>query len=319
MIRKSVVIIVFILLTILSLFVGASSEVTLKTLLEGNKDAWLILLTSRMPRTIVIILTASSISIAGLIMQSLSRNKFISPSTAGTTDAAAFGVLIGYIFLNEQSIYVKFIFAFVFSLISSLLFISIINKIKFKNIVFIPLVGLMYGGLISAITLLVAYETNMVQLLSSLRVGSFSQISTLNAKILLILIPPVIFSYIYANNFSIVSIGEDFSKNLGVNYKKVLYIGLVITSIIASSTFIIVGPLPFLGLIIPNIVSLYFGDNIKKNLIEIALFGSIFVLLNDIFSRLIIRPYEISVSFTMGITGAIIFMFLIFRQVRKNG
>lgn len=317
--RRFFIIAIFIVLIFFSLFIGASNEVTIKALLKGNKDAWLILLSSRLPRTVVIILSATSLSIAGLIMQSLSRNKFISPSTAGTTDAAAFGVLLGYIILNDQSIYVRFIFAFVFALLSSLLFITIINKIQFKNIVFIPLIGLMYGGLISALTLLLAYETNMVQLLSSVKVGSFSQISVLNAKILLILVPPIIFSYIYANNFNIVSVGEDFSKSLGVNYKKVLYIGLVITAIISASTFIIVGPLPFLGLIIPNIVSLYYGDNIKKNIIEISMFGSIFVLLNDIFSRYIIKPYELSVSFTMGITGSIIFMWLIFRQVRRSG
>ena len=86
--------------------------------------------------------------------------------------------------------------------------------------------------------------------------------------------------------------GEEFAKNLGVNYKKILIIGLTITSVISASTFIIVGPLPFLGLIIPNIISMYYGDNIKKNLIDIALFGSSFVLLNDIFSRVVIFPYD---------------------------
>lgn len=319
MTKKRILIIgLFLILTIISILVGVSSEVSIKSLLNGNKDAWQIVFSSRLPRTIVIIISASSLSIAGLIMQALSRNKFISPSTAGTTDAASFGVLIGYIFLNDQNIYVKFIFAFVFALLSSLLFITIINKIQFKNIVFIPLIGLMYGGLISAITLLIAYETNMVQLLSSLRVGTFSNIGVLKGSILLILIIPLIISYIYANKFSIVSVGEEFSKNLGVNYKQVLYVGLIITSIISASTFIVVGPLPFLGLIIPNIITMFYGDNIKKNILEIALFGSIFVLMNDIFSRIILKPYEVSVSFTMGITGAIIFIWLISKQVRSN-
>ncbi len=316
--RRTILVIIFIILTVISLLVGVSSKVTIKNLISGNKEAWQLVLTSRLPRTLVIILASASLSIAGLIMQALSRNKFISPSTAGTLDAASLGVLIGYFIFVNQNIYTKFLFAFIFALIASLIFVFLINKIKFKNIVFVLLVGLMYGGLISSLTLFIAYETNMLQVISSLRVASFAHVGVINGSLLLILIFPIMGAYIYANSFNIVSIGEDFSKNLGLNYKKVLYIGLIITSIIASSTFIIVGPLPFLGLIIPNLISMYYGDNLKKNLFDIAIFGSSFVLLNDIFSRIIIFPYEVAVGFTMGITGAIIFIFLIFKQVKNN-
>lgn len=316
--KRILIITIFILLTITSLLVGVSSKVTINALLSGNKEAWKLFLTSRTPRTIVIILSASALSISGLIMQIISKNKFISPSTSGTTDAAALGVLIGFIIFANQSIYTKFIFAFVFALLSSILFVFLINKVKFKNIIYIPLIGLMYGGLISSITTLIAYETNLLQVLSGLRLGSFSHIGILNSRLLIILIPPIIFSFIYAARFNIIGIGEEFATNLGINYNRVLYIGLVITSIIAAASFIVVGPLPFIGLIIPNIVSIYYGDNLKRNLVDVALFGSSFVLLNDIFSRLIIFPYEVSVGFTMGITGAVIFIILIFKQVRKN-
>lgn len=317
--KRVFIIIAFIVLFIISLFVGVSNKVSIKSLLNGNHEAWNLFLSSRMPRTVVIVLTASSLSIAGLIMQTISRNKFISPSTVGTTDAAALGVLIGYLIFSNQNIYIRFIFAFTFALVSSFIFINLINKIKFKNIIYIPLIGLMFGGLLSAITSIIAYETNMLQVISSLRVGTFAHIGVLNSRILIILIPPLILSFIYAAKFNIVGVGEEFATNLGVNYKRVLYVGLVLTSIISAASFLVVGPLPFLGLIIPNIVTLYLGNNVKKNLIDVALFGSVFVLLNDIFSRIIIFPYEMSVGFTMGVTGAIIFLFLIFRQVKRNG
>lgn len=317
--RRLIITNIFVILTIASLLIGVSSKVNITSLLQGDKEAWKIFFTSRLPRTLVIILTASSLSIAGLIMQTISRNKFISPSTAGTTDAAALGVLISYLIMQSQNIYIKFIFAFVFALLSSMLFVFMINKIKFKNIIYIPLIGLMYGGLLGSVTSFIAYETDLLQVLSSLRLGSFSHIGVLNSRLLIILIPPIIISFIYATRFNIVGVGEEFATNLGVNYKKVLYIGLVVTSIIAAASFIVVGPLPFLGLIIPNIVSLYLGDNIKKNLIDVSLFGSSFVLLNDIFSRLVVFPFEVSVGFTMGITGAVIFLTLIFKQVKNNG
>src|SRR5690606_30309255 len=107
----------------------------------------------------------------------------------------------------------------------------------------------------------------------------------------------------------------------GVKYNKVLTIGLLIVSLISASTYIVVGPLPFLGLIIPNIVSIYYGDNLKKNIWDIAIFGSIFVFICDLLARTLIfiftgMRYELSVGFIMGIIGSIIFLWLIFRRVK---
>src|SRR5690606_4237545 len=109
----------------------------------------------------------------------------------------------------------------------------------------------------------------------------------------------------YAHRFNIVSLGKDFSTNLGINYQRVIVIGLILISVITASTFIVVGPLPFLGLIIPNIVSIYYGDQIKKNLFDLMILGSIFVLICDILARTLIfiltgASYELAVGFIMG-------------------
>lgn len=289
----------------------------IKELFEGNQLAWTNFVYGRIPRTVVIILAASSLSVAGLIMQSVSRNKFISPSTAGTSNAAMLGVLIGYLFLGSQSLSVKFGFAFIFAMASSFVFIFLLNKIKFKNVIYVPLIGMMYGALISAIATFIAHQTNSLQILAGLNLATFSHITLLNSTLLLILIPAMIAAFIFSASFGVVALGEDFSKNLGVNYKFVMAIALIIISAISASTVVVVGPLPFVGLIIPNIVTVYYGDNIKKSIFDIALIGSIFVLLNDIISRLIIFPYEVAVGFTMGITGAIIFLILIFKKGKK--
>ena len=113
--KRLLLIIIWIILVLLSLRIGVL-DFTFKKLFELDPDALNILWISRIPRTIAIIISASAMSIAGLIMQSISKNKFISPSTAGTTNAAVLGVLIGYLILGEQTIYVRTIFAFVFSL-----------------------------------------------------------------------------------------------------------------------------------------------------------------------------------------------------------
>lgn len=316
--RRFIVAFVFLALVITSLFVGVDTRVNILALIRFESDAWRIFLLSRLPRTIVIILTATSISIAGMIMHALGRNKFISPSTAGTTDAAMLGILVGYLLIPNQSNIVKFLFAFLFSMVATFVFITIINRIKFKNVIYVPLIGMMFGGIISAVATLLAQRFQILQVMTSIGVGSFAHISVINAQLLIFLVPSLVIAAIFVQKFNIIALGVDFAKNLGVNYGLVMILGLVVVSVIASSTFIVVGPLPFLGLVVPNLMSIYYGDNMKKNFLDVALFGSSFVLLNDIISRLLRFPGETPISFTMGVTGAVIFFYLIIRKAKDK-
>lgn len=316
--KRIFLITVFVLLVIVSLMTGASTKINFASLFKGDKDAWFLFVHSRIPRTITVVLTASSLSVGGLIMQSINRNKFISPSTAGTTDAAALGILIAFIAIPTRNKWFNFLFSFIFALVFTFIFVYLVRKIRFKSIVYIPLIGMMYGALISAITTLIAQSAGLEQILGTLNLGSFTGITLSNFSQILFVIPPLIIAIIFATKFSIVSLGEDMAKNLGVKYQSVMIVGIVIVSLISASTFIVVGPLPFVGLIIPNVVSLIYGDNFKKNILDIALFGSSFVLLNDIISRILLTNAEMPISFTMGVVGAVIFLVLIFSKVRKN-
>lgn len=105
-----------------------------------------------------------------------------------------------------------------------------------------------------------------------------------------------------------------FSVNLGLKYKRVVNIGLIIVSLITSLVILTVGMLPFLGLIIPNIVSIYRGDNLKSSLPHTVLLGAVFVLFCDILGRIIIFPYEISIGLMVGIIGSGIFLFMLLRR-----
>lgn len=315
--RRTILIVGFIVLFFISLFVGVSSKLTIKALLTLDKEAWLIFSESRWPRTMAIVLAASSLAVAGLIMQSVSRNKFISPATSGTTDAAMLGILLSYLIVGSKTQLSKFIFAFGFAFLSAFIFIKFINRLKHRDIVYVPLLGIMYGGILAAFASFIAMSTDSLDIINQLTHGSFTAVTRGNYYMLLIVIVPLIMAFLYATKFSIVSAGEDFSLNLGVKYNKVLTVGLLIVALIAATTFIAVGPLPFIGLIIPNIMSKFYGDNVKKSIVDVALFGSIFVLINDIISRIIIYPNEVSISLTMGIIGAFIFLILIFKGAKE--
>lgn len=292
------------------------SNVTIKGLISLDKAMWFLIGASRLPRTITIILTAIGLSISGLILQTITNNKFVSPDVVGVTDSAKLGLIIGVVMFGSFSLQFRLLFAFMFAVIGSIGFIFILRRIKFKNDVYVPLVGLMFGAVIQAVVTFIAYQFNLTQVADTIGIGSFTTKIQGQYELLYVIVIPIVIGFIYMVQFNIIGLGEDFSKNLGINYKKVMAIGLVIVSLITAAIFVVVGNIPFVGLVVPNLVSLYYGDNTKKTSFDVALFGSVFVLAADILSRVIIYPYEMPVSVTMGITGSIIFLFLIYRRSR---
>nr|WP_304217834.1 ABC transporter permease [Fredinandcohnia onubensis] len=310
--RLWMLIIIGIVLSFISLFIGAI-DITPMDLLDWESDETQIFLISRVPRLMAIILAGAGMSIAGLIMQSLSRNKFVSPTTAGTLDAAKLGILISMLFFTNVTYTQQIIFSFGFALVGTLIFMQILDKIKFKDAIFVPLIGIMYGNILSSIATFFAYEADLIQNISSWLMGSFTLIIAGRYELLYIAVPTIILAYIFANKFTVAGMGEDFAKNLGLSYKVVLNIGLVLVAIISTTVVLTVGVIPFLGLIVPNIVSLYLGDNLRKTIPHTAALGVVFLLICDILGRIIVHPYEIPVNVTVAVIGSAIFLIMLFR------
>lgn len=303
------------LLSSISLFIGVSA-VNIQGLLALDSQQWEIFTISRLPRLISILIAGSALSICGLVMQQLSRNRFVSPTTAGTMDSAKLGILIAILLFPSASMLLKTSIAIVVSFIGTLIFMTILGKLKVKDSIFVPLVGIMFGNIISSITAFIAYKEDLLQNLSGWLQGDFSLIMAGRYELLYVSLPMLIIAYLFAQRFSIVGMGQDFATNLGLNYKQVLYLGLIIVSVVSSIIIISVGVIPFLGLIIPNLVTLYLGDNLKKVLSHTALLGAIFVLCCDILGRLVIYPYEIAINVVVGVFGSAIFLGLLLRRYR---
>ncbi|MCM3770485.1 MULTISPECIES: ABC transporter permease [Priestia] len=308
-------ILVFAVLAVASLFIGVQ-DLSAVDLFHLTKEESQTLFFSRFPRLLSIIMAGMSLSICGLIMQQITRNKFVSPTTAGTMDWARLGVLISLLVFASASPLLKMTIAFIFSLAGNLLFMRILDRIKFNDTIYIPLVGLMLGSIVSSLATFIAYKYDLIQNLSSWLQGDFSLVVKGRYELLYLSIPLLIIAYLYADKFTVAGMGESFSINLGVKYKQIVNIGLVIVSLITSITILTVGMLPFLGLIIPNIVSIYRGDHLRKSLPHTALLGAVFVLACDILGRLIIFPYEISIGLMVGVIGSAIFLFMLIRRGR---
>lgn len=306
-------VVLLIVLSIVSLFTGVTS-ISILDIFSLNEQQLQVLTITRIPRLVSLLIAGISMSVAGLIMQQLSRNKFVSPTTAGTDDSAKLGILVSMMVFSSASTMQKMLIAFVFALLGTLLFMKLLEKIKFKDAIFIPLVGLMFGNIINSVTTFFAYKNDLIQNITSWLQGSFSSVMTGTYELIYVSVPLLIIAYLYANKFTIAGMGEEFSVNLGMNHKRVVNIGLIIVALVSVVVILSVGAIPFLGLVVPNIVSLYMGDNLKKSLIHTALLGAIFLLACDILGRLIIYPYEIPIALTVGVIGSILFLYLLMRR-----
>lgn len=99
-----------------------------------------------------------------------------------------------------------------------------------------------------------------------------------------------------------------------MKYRSVVNIGLTLVALITATVVLTVGMIPFLGLIIPNIVSIFKGDHLQKTLPHTAMLGAIFLLVCDILGRVLIYPYEITISLMVGVIGSFIFLIMLFRR-----
>lgn len=274
------------LMSVLSLFVGAA-DITPADVLSGDIESLELMLISRLPRLLAILCTGMGMSIAGLIMQQLCANKFVSPTTGATISSAQFGILIALLFFPDSTLWSRALFAFAAAILGTWTFVWFILRMPMKDPVMVPLVGIMFGNVIGG-----------------------------NFELVYLVLPLIVLAWIFAKHFNIVGMGRDFSKNLGVNYTLVLFSGLTIAAMITAAIVSVVGSISYIGLIVPNLIAIFKGDDLRSTLADTALFGALFVLCCDVIGRLVIAPYELPIELIIGTIGSLLFIALIFYRLR---
>lgn len=305
----------FLVLCCVSLLVGAQQMAWLQVL-SLSSDAWLTLTASRLPRLAALVLTGVGLSVCGVILQHIVRNKFVEPATSGGLDAAKLGILVALTTTPATSAAGRMLFALAFCFAASLIFVVIVRRIQFKNTILVPVIGLMYGGVLSAVAEFYAYRHNILQSMQGWLLGDFSKIVQGNYEIVYLILPIVALTYLYAHRFTVLGMGEDMATSLGLNYSATVALGLMLVAVTVSATVITVGAIPFVGLVIPNLVALHYGDNLGRTLPVVALGGASLLLACDILGRLLIHPFEVPIGLTAGGVGGALFLVLIFWRNR---
>lgn len=294
-------------LAALSLFVGVYD---LGADAHGAEMFWI----TRVPRTVALVLAGCAMAVSGLVMQLLTQNRFVEPTTTGTTEWAALGLLLTVVIAPQATLPVKMVVASVAAFVGTMVFLAILRRIALQSSLVVPLIGIMLGAVVSALTTFLAVSTNMLQMLGTWFMGSFTSVVRGRYEVLWIVAIVVVLVALFADRLTAASLGEDVATTLGVNYGRVLLLGTALVAIATGVTTVVVGFLPFLGLIVPNLVSLWRGDNLRANLPWVCLGGVGIIVVCDIIGRVIRMPFEIPVSMILGVLGSAVFVVLLLRQ-----
>ena len=279
---------------------------------SANSDSSLLLV-SRIPRTIAIILTGIAMAVAGMIIQVVLKNRFVEPSMVGATQSAALGLLVVSLLFPASALLIKMGVATITAMFGMMLFMLLIHRIPPTDFLMIPLIGIVFGGIIEAVTTFIAYQTESLQMLSVWQFGDFSAVLAGRYELLWLTGGLCVLAYIIADKLTIVGLGDNIALNLGISKRQVTWLGVGMVAMMSAVVVVTVGMIPFIGLVVPNIVSRLMGDKLRRSLPAVALLGASAVLLCDIIGRSIRYPFEVPVATVFGVVGTVLFLWLLLR------
>lgn len=306
---KSFIFAVFVVLVlvVISLFTGVYD-------IRGQEDGWEMFFITRIPRTAALILTGAAMSMAGLVMQLITQNRLVEPTTTGTIEWAGLGLLFVYLIFPAPTLLMRMTGAIIFSFIGTMVFFLFLRRVKLSSSLIVPIIGLMLGAVISSVSTFLGLMFQMTQNIENWFIGSFAPMQVGRYEYLWLIIIVTVLIFLFANRLTLAGLGEDVAKSLGVNYNLLIFFATGMIALAVGIVAAVVGNLPFLGLIVPNIVSMFRGDNLRTNLPWVCVIGMGTITAADILSRTIIMPFEVPVSLILGTVGAIVFIVILLSQ-----
>lgn len=309
----------FILAVVIVLVLGVISLFTGVYDIQGQEDGLRMFFVTRVPRTSALMLTGAAMSIAGLVTQLVTRNRLVEPTTTGTIEWAGLGLVFVYLIFPGPTLVLRMTGAIIFSFIGTMIFFLFLRRVKLRSSLIVPIIGMMLGAVISAVSTFVGLAFQMTQSIQNWFIGSFASVQIGRYEYLWLIIIITILIFIYADRLTLAGLGEDVATSLGANYNKIIILGTGLIALAVGIVAAVIGNLPFLGLIVPNVVSMYRGDDLRTNLPWVCVSGMGAITICDIISRTIIMPFEVPVSLILGTVGSVTFIIILLRRRKQQG
>lgn len=310
-------ILILILLIYLSITLGflkTSHKTVIDALTSFNgSQEHIIIISSRIPRTASALVVGGALGLAGLLIQSITRNPLASPSILGVNSGAVFTLVISIIFLPEVPV-TSMIFIGFLGALSAAFFVYILSGGLNGDVrpVDLTLAGTALSALLFSLTQGMLYKNE-----SALEEVMYWMIGSVEGKSLEVIVKyiPIIFGVMILSAFlgkklNVFSLGEDMAKALGINtlYLKIMII--IFVSILSGVSVALAGPIAFIGLLTPHIVRKFIGTDYRWLIPFAILTGAVILISSDIMSRFIIFPKEVPVGAVTALMGGPFFIYI---------
>lgn len=287
---------------------------------EENSEVFnFIVLQSRIPKALTAVLCGASLSLAGLLMQTLFRNPLAGPYLLGISSGAGLGVALLVMGAGVIGISLSSQISFNAAAIGgSLAMMTILFGVSFKvkDVMTLLIFGVMMGSIATAIIGLIQFFTSDFQLKSfiiwtmgSLSAASYGELASLSV----VLLSSSVFMIAQYKGLNAILIGEDFAKMLGVKILSIRLSIIIVTGILAGLITAFCGPIGFVGVIIPHLARLVLKTNDHLLLIPVCLLlGANVLLLSDILAHLPADGTSLPINSITSIIGIPIILWIIF-------
>ena len=274
-----------------------------------------VILTLRLPRTIVALLVGVALSLSGLVYQETFQNKLVSPDFLGVSTGAGFGATIAIV-LGCTGLMISFT-AFLFGILTMLITVFIAKMFRSQSQTTLLLSGIIVGGFMSAGISFIKFMADTDKQLGEIVYWLLGTFSKATMKDVLILLPIVavcaLVLYLIRWRINIVALGRSEATTLGLNYTFYRGLIIVISTLLTAAAVAYSGIVGWIGLIIPHLVRLLVGRDSKKTIPLTIMFGATFTIVCDIISRSFTAS-EIPLSAVTGFLGTPIFIAILYAR-----
>lgn len=302
---------------ILSVFLG-STDISWQTVLEAlcrpdlTSHQQIAVVELRLPRTIGDLLIGAGLASAGALMQGMTRNPLADSGLLGINAGASFGVALCLAFFSNVTFGLTIFVSFLGAAVSVfLVFGLLLLKHRKLDATRLVLAGLAVSMFLTALTQGISILTNTGQPLTFWSAGGTAGIRMDQLKIAApVLIAALIAALLLSRQVSLLSLGEEAARSLGLNLNRSRLLTILVVLLLAGTSTALAGPVAFVGLLVPHIVRRFAGGRYEAILPCSMMLGALMMVLADILSRTLNAPTETPVGLIFAVIGVPAFIWI---------
>jgi iron complex transport system permease protein len=276
----------------------------------------------RIPRIILAFFVGGVLALGGLVFQIVFKNQLITPYTLGISSGTTLFTAISIVFFPFINISISAIFG---SILTVMILYYISRQMNKSSIAVstnsLLLTGIALSYFYGSALMLVFYMSNLQENYSIVRftLGSLDTVGYLNSIIMLVI--SLIFYFVvnfYKKDIRLLLISNDTAFLKGLNVNKLNIILLVLVSLCVGVSISFVGPIGFIGLVIPHIIKLIYKKSADKLFLPVFFYGGLFLVVSDLISRNLNTDSSLPIGVVTAFIGAPFFVYLLIKRTKKD-